>query len=78
VAAAVEEQSSSLGSMSDNVMAASEGASRGAMGIRHVEEAVSSTTQSAQKVAETSAVVSREADALQEQVKWFLREVRAA
>jgi methyl-accepting chemotaxis protein len=78
VAAAVEQQSSSLGSMSDNVMAASEGASRGAMGIRHVEEAVSSTTQSAQKVAETSAVVSREADALQEQVKWFLREVRAA
>jgi methyl-accepting chemotaxis protein len=78
VAAAVEEQSSSLGTMSDNVMAASEGASRGAMGIRHVEEAVSSTTQSAQKVAETSAVVSREADALQEQVKWFLREVRAA
>jgi methyl-accepting chemotaxis protein len=78
VAAAVEEQSSSLGTMSDNVMAASEGASRGAMGIRHVEEAVSSTTQSAQKVAETSAVVSREADALQEQVKWFLKEVRAA
>jgi methyl-accepting chemotaxis protein len=78
VAAAVEEQSTSLGSMSDNVMAASEGASRGAMGIRHVEEAVSSTTQSAQKVAETSAVVSREADALQEQVKWFLKEVRAA
>ncbi len=78
VAAAVEEQSSSLGAMSNNVMAASEGASRGAMGIRHVEEAVSSTTQSAQKVAETSAVVSREADALQEQVKWFLQEVRAA
>jgi methyl-accepting chemotaxis protein len=78
VAAAVEEQSSSLGAMSNNVMAASEGASRGAMGIRYVEEAVSSTTQSAQKVAETSAVVSREADALQEQVKWFLKEVRAA
>jgi methyl-accepting chemotaxis protein len=78
VAAAVEQQSASLGAISNNVVAASEGASRGAMGIRHVEEAVSSTTQNAQKVAETSAVVSREAGALQEQVKWFLKEVRAA
>ncbi len=78
VAAAVEEQSASLGAMSNNVMAASEGASRGAMGIRHVEEAVSSTTQNAQKVAETSAVVLRETEALQEQVRWFLKEVRAA
>jgi methyl-accepting chemotaxis protein len=78
VAAAVEQQSASLGAISNNVVAASEGASRGAMGIRHVEEAVSSTTQNAQKVAETSAIVSREADALQDQVKWFLQEVRAA
>ncbi len=78
VAAAVEQQSASLGAISNNVVAASEGASRGAMGLRHVEEAVSSTTQNAQKVAETSAIVSREAAALQEQVKWFLQEVRAA
>jgi methyl-accepting chemotaxis protein len=78
VAAAVEEQSASLGAISSNVAAASEGASRGAMGIRHVEEAVSTTSQSAQKVAETSSVVSREASQLQDQIRWFLKEVRAA
>jgi methyl-accepting chemotaxis protein len=78
VATAVEQQSASLAAISSNVAAASEGAARGASGIRHVEEAVSSTTQSAQKVAETSATVSREATTLQEQVRWFLKEVRAA
>jgi methyl-accepting chemotaxis protein len=78
VAAAVEQQSASLAAISSNVAAASEGAARGATGIRHVEEAVSSTTQSAQKVAETSGTVSREAATLQEQIRWFLKEVRAA
>jgi methyl-accepting chemotaxis protein len=78
VAAAVEEQSASLGAMSTNVAAASEGASRGAQGIRHLEEAVASTAQCAQKVADSSGVVSREAQALQDQVRWFLKEVRAA
>jgi methyl-accepting chemotaxis protein len=78
VAAAVEEQSASLASMSHNVIAASEGASRGAMGIRVVEGAVSSTTQNAVKVAQMSDVVSREAATLNEQVDWFLKEVRAA
>jgi methyl-accepting chemotaxis protein len=78
VAAAVREQSMSLASISSNVAAASEGATRGVSGIRHVEEAVSSTMQSAQKVAETSATVSREAEQLQTQIGWFLKEVRAA
>ncbi|MGL4634813.1 MAG: methyl-accepting chemotaxis protein [Beijerinckiaceae bacterium] len=78
VAAAVEEQSASLNSMSLNVVAASEGATRGAMGIRHVEEAVSTTTQNAANVTDISAMVSREAATLNEQVSWFLKEVRAA
>jgi len=78
VAAAVEEQSTSLGAMSHNVAAASEGAARGAGGIRQLEEAVGSTAQCAQRIAESSSVVSREAGALQEQVSWFLKEVRAA
>ena len=78
VAAAVEEQSASLASMSHNVIAASEGASRGAIGIRVVEGAVYSTTQNAAKVAQMSDVVSREAATLNEQVDWFLKEVRAA
>ncbi len=78
VAAAVEEQSTSLNSMSLNVVAASEGATRGAMGIRHVEEAVSTTTQNAANVTDISGVVSREAATLNEQISWFLKEVRAA
>jgi len=78
VAAAVEEQSTSLNAISGNVAAASEGASRGATGIRQVESAVSSTAVCAQKVGETSGIVTRETAALQEQVSWFLREVRAA
>ena len=78
VAAAVEEQSASLDLMAHNVAAASQGASRGATGIRDVKEAVSSTIHSAAKVAETAEIVSREATTLQEQIRWFLKEVRAA
>jgi methyl-accepting chemotaxis protein len=78
VAAAVEEQSVSLNSMALNVVAASEGATRGAMGIRHVEEAVSTTTQNAASVTDISGMVSREAATLNEQISWFLKEVRAA
>jgi methyl-accepting chemotaxis protein len=78
VAAAVEQQSASLGMMASNVAEASEGASRGAMGIRMVEEAASATTQTATKVAGVAILLTREAGQLDEQVSTFLSELRAA
>ncbi len=78
VAAAVEEQSTSLGGISRNIVAASEGAVRGAGGIRTVESAVADTTRNASRVREISEQVSRDAAALNERVGWFLSEVRAA
>ncbi|MGL4239636.1 MAG: methyl-accepting chemotaxis protein, partial [Beijerinckiaceae bacterium] len=78
VAAAVEEQSASLGSISRNIIAASEGSARGADGIRTVETAVADTTRNAARVRDISRQVSDEAVKLNEQVSWFLNEVRAA
>jgi methyl-accepting chemotaxis protein len=78
VAAAVEQQSASLGLMSTNVASASEGASRGAMGIRMVEEAVSATTQTATKISGMSGMLSREAEQLDQQVSRLLSDLRAA
>jgi methyl-accepting chemotaxis protein len=78
VAAAVEQQSASLGLMSSNVSSASEGASRGAMGIRMVEEAVSATTQTAAKISGMAGTLSREAEQLDTQVSRLLRDLRAA
>jgi methyl-accepting chemotaxis protein len=78
VAAAVEQQSASLGLMSINVSSASEGASRGAMGIRMVEEAVSATTQTAAKISGMAGTLSREAEQLDAQFVRLLQDLRAA
>jgi methyl-accepting chemotaxis protein len=78
VAAAVEEQSAALTEISQNVAAASEASTSGAMGIRHMESAVASTTINASKVAEVSASVAHEAGALDSEVRSFLASVRAA
>jgi methyl-accepting chemotaxis protein len=78
VAAAVEEQAASLTGLSRNIVAASEGASRGANGIRTVESAVADTTRNAARVRDISRQVADEAAKLNDQVAWFLNEVRAA
>jgi methyl-accepting chemotaxis protein len=78
VAAAVEEQSTALAGISSNIVAASEGATRGADGIRTVETAVADTTRNASRVRGMSETLAADADKLNEQVAWFLNEVRAA
>jgi methyl-accepting chemotaxis protein len=78
VAAAVEEQSTSLSGISRNIVAASDGATRGAGGIRTVETAVADTTRNASKVREVSEQLTQDAAKLNDQVAWFLDRVRAA
>jgi methyl-accepting chemotaxis protein len=78
VAAAVEEQSTSLSGISRNIVAASDGATRGAGGIRTVESAVADTTRNASKVREVSEQLMQDAAKLDDEVAWFLNRVRAA
>jgi methyl-accepting chemotaxis protein len=78
VAAAVEEQSASLTGISRNIVGASEGAMRGAGGIRTVEAAVAETTRNAARVRGISGQVGEESARLGERVAWFLEKVRAA
>jgi methyl-accepting chemotaxis protein len=78
VALAVEEQSVSLNGISRNIVAASEGAMRGANGIRTVESAVADSTRNAARVREISEQVSHEAARLNARVASFLDDVRAA
>ncbi len=78
VASAVEQQSAALGGISRNITAAADGASQGASGIRTVEAAVADTTRNAARVRTIAEQVGSDAAALDEQVGWFLNEVRAA
>jgi methyl-accepting chemotaxis protein len=78
VAASVEEQSSALAAISQNVTAASQSSNRGAMGMRHVESAVSGTNTTAASVSNISSAVETEAVTLDKDVREFLANVRAA
>jgi methyl-accepting chemotaxis protein len=78
VAASVEEQSSALAAISQNVTAASQSSNRGAMGMRHVESAVSGTNITAASVSNISSAVETEAVTLDKDVREFLANVRAA
>ncbi len=78
VAASVEEQSSALAAISQNVTTASQSSTRGAMGMRHVEAAVSGTNTTAASVSDISSAVEAEAATLDGDVRQFLTDVRAA
>jgi methyl-accepting chemotaxis protein len=78
VAASVEEQSSALAAISQNVTSASQSSTRGVMGMRDVESAVSGTNITAASVSDISSAVEAEAVTLDEDVQRFLANVRAA
>jgi methyl-accepting chemotaxis protein len=78
VAAAVEEQATSLSGLSRNIVLASEGALRGANGIRTVQAAVTDTMRNAARVRGISLQVGEDAQKLSDKVIWFLDEVRAS
>jgi methyl-accepting chemotaxis protein len=78
VAAAVEEQSSALAAISDNVNEAARSSAEGATAIKDAESRALSSRTTAVDVAKAATNISEEANALQGVVSTFLEDVRAA
>ncbi len=78
VAAAVEEQSSALATISDNVNEAARSSAEGATAIKDAEGRAVSSRATADDVAKAATNISEEANSLQGVVSTFLEEVRAA
>ena len=78
VAAAVEEQSSALATISDNVNEAARSSAEGATAIKDAEARALSSRSTADDVAKAAGNISGEAVSLQDVVSTFLDEVRAA
>lgn len=78
VAAAVEEQNSAVISIADNVAHASNDAEVGARAMRSVEQAATGALTTASEVAGLSAVLREEAEKLDQAIRRFLTDVKAA
>jgi methyl-accepting chemotaxis protein len=78
VAAAVEQQSSAIATISDNVSEAARSSAEGASAIRDAETRATSSRSTSGAIAQTAQAVASEAVSLEAVVSSFLTEVRAA